>query len=292
MSGMIEVLDEFGNPVQVPRDEYAQQIMGYTRANWDNVDAVRSVVVQMLQGAFYEQALELATRCCQLSNESVNDMYWRAVALAELGRLEAADKEFATIQEDAAYAADQARAAVGRARVQKNMGNIDRASELLNEATDIDPDNPGVLVALCGFWAEQGQPEKGLARLTEMADARPESAAPWRAMAQAAMRRKDDEALRKSVRRAVDLATSEQRAEVLTEMSWVLGEGGLPEDVVSLLEPELSRPTNPQLLMNLAQAYSETGRKEDAVRLLERIRGQLPHELHPMVEMKLRQLEG
>jgi tetratricopeptide (TPR) repeat protein len=288
--GMIEVLDEYGNPVQMPRVEYARQIMDYARAHWGELEALRPLIVQMLQGAFFAEALEFAQRTCELSSEHVNDLYWRAVSKAELGLLDQAAQEFEQLREDAAYPADQARAAVGEARVRAKLGQMEPAAHLLEEAVEIDPNNPAPMVSLYAFWHEQNQPETGMAKLQQMAHRYPTSAGPHRALAQRAVRDGDREAVLSHARAALAKAAPQQRDEVVAEVTWLYGESKMPEEIVALLEPEIQSRLNPQALLNLAQAYIETEQLDKARALLERARGELPPELHPIIEMKLRQM--
>lgn len=276
--------------MKMPRVEYARQIMEYAQANWDDLEALRPLVVQMLQGAFFDEAVKLTQRACELSNENVNDLYWRAVSKSELGLLDEAAQEFAQLREDAAYPADQARAAVGEARVYARKGDVDRASSLLESAVETDPDATGPYMALYAFWHEQNQPETGLAKLNQMAHRYPEKSAPYRALAQTAMRSKDKESLLKYAETALQKATPDDRVEILAEMTWLFGEGGMPEQVIKMIEPMHGQLIHPQALLNLAQAYAETGQKEKARQVLEQAKRQMPPELRPMLEQKLRQL--
>lgn len=290
---MIEVLDEWGNPVRMPRSEYSRQIMEHARANWSDLESVRPLIVQMLQGAFFEEALELADRACELSNEHVNDLYWRAVAKAELGQLDQALQEFEQLRDDAAYAADQARAAVGEARVRARLGQPERAAQLYELAVELDPNNPGPLVSMYAFWHEQQQPETGMAKLRQMAERFPTATGPRRALAQRALRDGDTEAVLSHMQEAIRLASARQRDEIVAEATYLYGEGKMPGQIISLLEPELMGGSiHPQALLNLAQAYIETGVGDKARQLLEMARAQMPPELHPIIEMKLQQLKA
>src|SRR5688572_1635423 len=117
MSDMMEVMDQQGRRFQVTRTEYSKQVMSAARQNWNSIEALRHFTVQMLSEGFFPEALQIADQACRVSNNHVPDMYWRASALAENGKLDEAGKVFEELIDDAAYPADIARSMIGLARV-------------------------------------------------------------------------------------------------------------------------------------------------------------------------------
>lgn len=291
MEDTIEVFDQSGRRMQMPRSEFAKQMMAFARANWDQLDVLRPIILQFLQTGFAQEGLEIAQRTCELSNEHVNDIYWRAAAKADAGMLDQAAEEFGMLQEDAAYPADQARAAVGLARVKARQGDQDEAGRLLEWAIETDPKNPGPMIAMWSFWNEQGKGETGLAALNQLAHRFAENAAPHRALAHAAYReeRKDD--MLAHAGDAIQRSSGDEREEVLAEMSWLLGQANLAEEIIKLLGPMANEIQHPHALLNLSKAYVDAGRKDEARELLKSMQERLPAELHPIIMAKLKELE-
>lgn len=291
MDEMIEVYDENGKRIQIPRSEYVRQLMTVARANWDNLEFLRQLTVQFMQGGFAEQALELAEQSCKLSNEHVNDLYWRAAALAETGRLEDAEKAFAELQDDAAYAADQARAAVGQAQVKARMGKGEEAGKLLEWAIETDPQNPGPMLALLAFWSQQGQGEAAVAKIHQLAHSQPDNPAPFRALAQGAAAAGDKDGLKHCAEEIIKRTPADQLPEAYGELSWMLGQAQMPDEIIAMIEPQKNTINHPWALMNLAQAYVDTGRKDEARQLLQALAEQLPPPLRFEAEAKLKELQ-
>jgi len=169
MTEMMDVIDQNGNRVRITRTDYITQMMNVARQNWNNLQFFRQVAPQMLNDGFVDEALELAERACELSGGHIPDLYWKAAALAESGRLDEAATVFAEVQEDAAYPADQARAAMGLARVRARQQREEEAEHLLKWAVETDTDNPQYLVLLYGYFNERGRVDDGLAEVKKLA---------------------------------------------------------------------------------------------------------------------------
>lgn len=291
MTDIIDLVDEQGNRVQVPRAEYASQMMTHARQNWDNLEALRNMQMQLVQAGLPAEAYELANRSCELSNEHVNDLYWRATSLAEMGRLDEAATAFAELQDDAAFAHDQARAAVGLARVRAKQGNAEEAEQLLEWARKADPQNPGPLHSLYNYLSEQGAPEGGIERLLQIADEQPQSAAPYRVLAHLALQKEDKDAVREHAHKAIERAASRDEIdETVGEMSWMLGAAGFPEDIVKVVEPRRLTLRNPQCFLNLIQAYVDLDRKNDARALLQQLMDGAPPQMRSVLDARLKQI--
>ena len=291
MDDMIELFDTEGRKIRIPKSEFVKQVTEFARANWENLDALRPLVAQLLQTGFPCEALELAERTCALSRGNVKDLFWRAACKAELGMLPQAEAGFSELKEDAAYPYDQAQAAVGLARVKQKLGDFEAASGLLEWAVDTDPENHGPMIALWSFWAEQGQPDAGVALINQMAHRFPQNPAPYRALAHVAFREGERDDLLTNGREAAARAVDDEREEVLAEMSWFFNQSGMLQETVDLLAPILPEINHPHALMNLEHAYVDLGRKEDAKNVLQRMMKEFPPEMLPMLRAKLRELE-
>jgi tetratricopeptide (TPR) repeat protein len=291
MTETIDLIDEQGNRVQVPRSEYATQMMTFARQNWENLEALRNLQMQLVQAGLFAEAYELANRNCELSNENVNDLYWRAASLAEMGQLDEAATAFAELQDDAAFAHDQSRAAVGLARVKAKQGNPQEAEELLEWAIETDPKNPGPLHSIYNYWSEQGTPESGIARLQKISDEQPQNAAPHRVLAHIALQSEDKDAVREHAHKAIERASSQDEIdETVAEMSWMLGSAGFPADIIQVVEPRRLTLRNAQSFLNLIQAYIDVDRKSDARALLQQLIDGAPPQMRTMLETRLKQI--
>lgn len=292
MTEMMDVIDQNGNRVRITRTDYITQMMNVARQNWNNLQFFRQVAPQMLNDGFVDEALELAERACELSGGHIPDLYWKAAALAESGRLDEAATVFAEVQEDAAYPADQARAAMGLARVRARQQREQDAEDLLKWAVETDTDNPQYLVLLYGYYNERGRADDGLAEVKKLADKNKEKATPWRALLQIAASRNELDEARTYADEALKVADERDKQNILAEVSWHYGQAGMPEEIVKLLAPQVQDVKHPLALMNLAQAYIDTGRTENAKKLLVAIEASAPEEMKPMVRAKLNELHG
>lgn len=291
MTDMIDVVDQEGNRSRIPRKEYSDRVMEAAKQNWDNVQFFRQVGPQLLNEGFIDEALELAERACELSGGHIPDLYWKAAALAEAGELDEAAKIFDEVQEDAAYPADQARAAMGLARVRAKQGREEEAEKHLEWAIDVDADNPQYLVLLYGFYNERNKADDGLAKVKKLANRKPEKTTGWRALMQIAASRHEMDDMRSYAETALKNANDTDKQNLWAEMSWHYGQAKQPEEIIKLLAGQIESVKHPLALMNLAQAYIDTGRRENALKLLQAIEKSAPDELKPAVVAKLAELQ-
>jgi len=290
MSEMMDVIDQAGNRLQITKDEYVRQIMQAAKSNWDNLEVLRQLAPQLLNDGFVEQSLEIAQRACEVSGGHIPDVYWRSAAQAESGRLEEAAAGFAEIQEDAAYPADVARAAIGLARVRARQGNNEEAEALINSAIEGDPENPQHQVLLYGFYNERGLADEGLQKIRELAEKSPEKTAGWRALMQIYASRKEINEIKRCATKALQTVSDRDEQDLLAEITWHFGQAGAPQEIISLLEPRIQSVHHPMAIMNLAQAYKDIGRIEHSRNLLEATLKAVPDNLKPMVTQKLNEL--
>lgn len=289
---MMDVVDQNGNQLRISRKEYSDQVMAAARQNWDNLQFFRQIGPQMLNEGFVDEALEMAERACELSGGHIPDLYWKAAALAESGELDKADAIFTEVQEDAAYPADQARAAMGLARVRARQNRGEETEKLLEWAAETDVANPQYLILLYGYYNETNRADDGLKRVKALVDQNPTRASGWRALMQIAASRGEIEEARGYADKGIDLAGDVDRQSILAEMSWHYGQAGLPEKIVELLAPQVRDVKHPLALLNLAQAYIDTGRTENATKLLEALDQSAPPELKPTIQAKLQEVRS
>lgn len=292
MNDLMEVFDQAGNRLRIPRKEYINQVMTAARQNWNDINFFRQVTPQVLSSGFIDEALELANRACEISGGHIPDLYWRAAALAESGQLEEAATAFDEIREDAAYPADQARAALGFARTQAQLGKSDEAVKALKWAVETDTDNPQYLITLYNFYNENNQADDGLNTVKQLASQITDKATGYRALIQIAASRGEWDAIPQYTEQALKVADDRDKQNTLAEVSWHYGQAGKAEEIVQLLAPKVQEVQHPLALMNLAQAYADTDRKENAIKLLEAILASAPDDMKPMVTAKLQELQG
>lgn len=287
---LMEVMDQNGNRVQITREEYSQQILNAAKENWDNIELLRQLAPQLLNDGFIAESLEISQRCCEISGGHIPDLYWRSAAQSEMGLLDEAAAGFEEMQDDAAYPADQARAAMGLARVRARQGQEQQATELLEWALDTDPDNPQYYILLFGYYNERQKPEEGLQRVHHFASKYQEKAAAWRALMQIAVSQNDIDNVKKFAEEALVRAQPREKQDLLAEISWHYGQAKQPGEIINLLEPQMKEIKHPFALMNLAQAYAETGRIDESLRLLHAIHNASPENIRPMVQQKINEI--
>lgn len=284
---LVTVMDQNGNPVQLTREEYAQQILNAAKENWDNIELLRQLAPQLLNDGFVPESLEIASRCCEISGGHIPDLYWRSAAQSESGLLDEAAAGFLEMQDDAAYPADQARAAMGLARVRAKQGNEEETESLLEWALNTDPDNPQYFILLFGYFNERQRPEEGLQKVHQYASKYQDKASAWRALMQIAVSQNDIENVKKFANEALVRAKTREKQDLLAEISWHYGQSRQPFEIINLLEPQVQDIKHPFALMNLAQAYAETGRIDESLRLLHAIYNASPENIRPMVQQKI-----
>ncbi len=288
----MDVMDQQGRRMQIPRAEYARQMMEVAKQNWESLEAMRQMAPNLLNDGFIAEALKVSERAHELSGGHVPDLYWLSASQAESGLLDKAAAGFMEIQEDAAYASDQARASVGLARVRVRQGKQEEAEELLKHAITIDPDNPQFLVLLYGFYNEQGRGEEGLKTVRSLATAKPERASSWRALSQIAVSMNDGAELKRCAYEALKTVKPEEKGDLYAEVSYQFGQLKMPEEIINLLEPIVKQVLQPFALMNLAQAFYDVGRREDSMKLMEAILRVAPEQLKPTVQLKIQELKN
>lgn len=291
MTDMIDVIDQNGNRSRIPRKQYSDQVMGIARQNWDNIQFFRQVTPQLLNEGFIDEALELAERACELSGGHIPDLYWKAAALAESGEFDKAAEVFEEVKEDAAYASDQAKAAVGLARVRARQNRGDEAEKLLEWAVEAEPENPQYLVLLYGFYNETNRADDGLARVKKLTEGKPNKSAGLRALMQIAASRGELDQVRTYADEALEQGEEGDKQNVLAELSWHYGQAKQPEEIIKLLAPRIESVKHPLAQLNLAQAYIDTDRRENALTLLQAMEKGATDDLKPMINAKLAELQ-
>ena len=284
----MDVVDQQGKSHKITRSDYGVQLMNAARQNWNNIEALRQLGPQLLTDGFPKEALEVAEQAISLSSGHVPDLYWRAAALAENGRLDEAAAGFEEIIEDAAYPQDIARANLGLARVRAKQGRVDETIVLLDTAVDTDPATPQLLLAVYGYYNERNDPARGMDKVYRFIEKRPESAVGYRALAQIAASAGDKEELKRNVDEALSRAkTDPETQDLLAEVTYLYGQQGMAQDIVDLIEPRLQQVHQPYALMNLAQALVDMGRADHARQLLDAIKRASPPEMHVMIDQRL-----
>jgi tetratricopeptide (TPR) repeat protein len=291
MDDMMDVVDQQGRQHRITRSQYGVQLMNAARQNWNNIEALRQLGPQLLTDGFPKEALEVAEQAIHLSSGHVPDLYWRAAALAENGRLDEAAVGFEEIIEDAAYPQDIARATLGLAKVRARQGRFDETVVLLDTAVDTDPTNPHILLAVYGFFNERSEASRGFDKVNRYIEKHPDSPVGYRALAHIAASAGEKEELKKNVHEALRRTTSEpEKQDLLAEVTYLFGQQHMPNEIIELLEPQMQQVHQPFALMNLAQALNDVGRADHARELLEAMKRASPAEMHPMIDQKLNQL--
>lgn len=289
----MEVMDQQGRRMQITRGEYAKQLMQAARQNWNTIEVLRQIGPQLLNDGFPKEALEVTERAHNLSKGHVPDIYWRAAALAENGRLDEAAAGFEELQEDAAYPADQARASMGLGRVRAKQGRHGETEQLLQSAVETDPESTQLLLALYGFYNERNDAKTGMEKVLEAAEKNPHSTVPYRALAQIALSAGDKEELKRCSTEALQRAkTGEEQQDLLAELTFLLGQAGMAEEIIQLVEPNVANVHQPFALLNLAQALHDVGRTDHARNLLDAIKKAAPPEMAPIIEQRLAQINA
>jgi len=250
-------------------DEDRRMLLEFAqRHRWHDAETLREIALACFDAGYFPEAAALCRRILELDPGDDGALLHVGVALLHDGQLGDAER---TVLDYLRRCPDCAVGHVNLAKIHAEMGREAEAAAALDRAVDLDPDNTHALDLFYLTAREAGRTQAALDRLERMAEMRPASWGPYRTIAQHFQREGDAEQAIAYYRRACERAP--RNAELLRTFSGYLGQQGRLQELVNVVEQAARRgPIPPEATYNLARAYLELGRVEQARSLLEALR--------------------
>lgn len=268
---MIEVLDEQGEEMMVPRDQYAEEVLPKQLAQADDdPEALYGVVRRALDEGFAEECLEAAERLREVDDNPERGATILGLTYWKLGRLDEAEQVYRDYVDEHG---ESGIVVTNLAKIHAERGETDRAKEVLWEAIELAPNLQNAVdmwVNLhCDGAEEEDVEQTYRSSLLEIAGL--EEA--WYArglLAQFCLEHDEDERGLEYAREVAEMAGDEPGA--LMTVTGPLGEHGFTEEMVEwfgeAFDPDVH---NPYAGLNLARACVETDNEELGRALVEKL---------------------
>jgi len=263
----VTVYDERGRQLQVKRADWVGSVLAPAiEKAWADPEQLRAQIVQALRDDFPEHVLAAADRLVEIDHESEDALVIAAAVRLQTDDVDGADQ---TLQRALAKHGTTGVVLTNVAKVQERRGAKREARATLRKALELDPNQDTGL----GWWAstahEAGGDSEYIAALETIA-ALPGSWRPQLWLARAKLQLGD---------RAGALALYDQvmsragdTSDALMIMTGDLGNAGALEDLVRLGAPRYKPEVHgPPAGMNIAQAYRQLGRTDEAREVVRRM---------------------
>jgi tetratricopeptide (TPR) repeat protein len=268
---LVKVFDQFGRPVQIPREQWRTQVLLPNLASKrGDPNALYDLIANALRDGFAAEVLEPARHLAGTDPQRARSANLLGVILLQLGRFAEAKavlEQALTADGGGAYLlANLAKACAG-------LGDTARRDDLLWRALERDPNQSAAVLWYAALAKEQAGAE-GEAKAFERIAALPGS---WLAklwVARAALAAKDTgRAL--SLYGEVLAEVQPPPAEALMQISGDLGNAGQLDRLIELCAPRFDPALHGiQVGNNLIKANLDLGRTDEARRLIEQLYGQ------------------
>jgi len=258
-----------GEEVLVTREQDREILFEYAqRHKWSDAATLREIAMACFQAGYFPEAETICRHILELDPGDDGALLHVGVALFHDGRLGEAET---VVREYLRRCPNCAVGHVNLAKIYAEVGRQAEADYALDCALELDPDNTHALDLFYLGLREAGQTAAALHRLERLARAHPSSWGPYRAIALHWQREGDLEQALAYCRRAFERAPRNE--ELLRALSGYLGQQGHLEELVSVVE-QAARfgPVPPEATYNLARAYLELGRVDQARSLSEALR--------------------
>jgi len=262
--------DGSGEEIVMTREQDRQVLLEFAqRREWDDAETLREIAMACFHSAYFPEAAAICRRILELEPDDDGALLHLGVGLLHDGQLAEAER---AVLDYLRRCPDCVVGLVNLAKVYAELGREADALAALERALDLDPDHTHALDLFYLTLREAGRTQEALERLERMAQERPEAWGPCRTLAQHWQRENDIEGAVACYLRAFERAP--RNAELLRTLSGYLGQAGRPDELVRVVERAARLgPIPPEATYNLARAYLELGRADDARALLEALRG-------------------
>jgi len=263
---LITVYDERGRELHIRRATWVESVLSPgLRKAWNDPKQLAEQIVQALHDNFAEQVKQATERLLALDHESENALILAAIVRMECGALDLAEE---TIERSLQKHGPSGSALTNLAKLYERRGDKAKSKTTLRRSLDLDPNQDSLL-----WWATQAKEERGdpgfVAALEEIAKV-PRAWRPQLWIAREKLKQGDRPAALALYEEA--LASAADRGDVLMMITGDLGNAGALDDLIRLAAPHYTPEVHgPRAGMNIARAYTQLGRTDEARSLVRRL---------------------
>jgi pentatricopeptide repeat protein len=263
----VTVYDERGRELQIKRADWVPQVLAPAiEKAWNDPAQLRAQIVQALRDEFPEHVLAAADRLVELDHESEDALVIAAAAWLATDNADAADR---FLQRALAKHGPTGIILTNVAKVQEQRGAKREARVTLRRALELDPNQEMAL----GWWAADAHQAGGDAEYLAALEAIAVLPNAWRPqlwLGRVKLKMGD----RAGALALYDqvLARSGDAGDALMMVTGDLGNAGALEDIVRIAVPRYTPEAHgPAAGMNLARAFMQLGRIDDARAVVRRM---------------------
>ncbi len=287
---LIQVLDEHGNPLLIPRAEFQQAVRGMVQQAGNDPQTLRQLAEGLLRDGFPAEARMAAERLRTLGGPPADGIESiLAGCFVQMGQLPQAEQVLrSAIKRNPGDLALE----MNLAQVRGMQGDHQAVAAAARKVLALDPNESGALTLLYQAAQNEGRLPDALAEMEAMAEANPLA---WRPLVMLGMLHAQVPELA-DVDRAIDFfqrAAERQpdEPEVLINWSGELGRANRLDEMVELLEPlKKDRTADPRLLHNLARGYMGLGKPSDAMLVAQMARQGAAEPFHAMLDQLISEI--
>ncbi|KAF0094125.1 MAG: hypothetical protein E1N59_2186 [Puniceicoccaceae bacterium 5H] len=267
----VEVVDEFGRRLEVPRAEWRENILlPNLKQHWNDPDELAGLIASACNDGFRADVIKASEHLCKIDpNHSRGANVW-AMVLAQEGRLGEGCK---VLQRKRRDHGDDVQTIVNLGRLRLQQGKVEDAETLFQQAVQLDPNHTDAILCRVARTKDPEAYKAGLRRITELPGS-------WKAFLwlaeQLLQEREVDEALQ-CYREMLERAPDHLPGDVLTKMGGDLGNVGCLIESIQFVAPYFKPEIHGvQVGNNLIKSYFDLGRLDEAKAVLEQLYASTP----------------
>lgn len=202
----------------------------------------------------------------------------RAVLLGKLGRVEESESVLRHLSRSYPQLEDQF--IITESQILVNAGNTDQAADLLNQALQVEPDNPDLLYSRSLVYDQLGRVKEAESDLRTVLAQSPNDARALNALGYMLSVHNPDQLdeAQHMIGRALKLTPDDPA--VIDSMGWVLYRQGHPDQALPLLRKAYSLFPDPEVAAHLVAVLTALGDKDQAHQVLDKALKDDPSDPH------------
>jgi len=288
MSEIVTFTDDFGQVVQMPREEYQKKVIPQNLDKyWDDKEKLREYALHLAAEQFTEQAAAAADRLLELCGPVESVLNFRAVVHMQAREYERAKAILVNCLD---RFPSSGISCINLAKVYAAEENRTKALELLEVGLFKDPNQEDGLNMYVEAFLAEGKRDEAKKRL-EMLAKREGAWRPQLYLARLALAEQNVQKAMDGYTQAIEKA--KERFEAVMAVTADLDQAGFADQVIQVCEaywkPDFPHPCAG---LNYAKALIATGQKEKAIAILHEMHEYLPEKHRPAVERFLARISG
>lgn len=278
MSDYIEFTNEFGQRIEMSREDYQKKIIPHTlEMYWDDKEKLRQFAMELVRHKFPEQAATAADRLIELYGPIESALIFRSVVHMQAREFDLAKKMLTACLERFPTSAS---ASTNLAKIYAFEGDQEKAFTTLEAGLNKDPNHENALDMYIESFQAANQKEELLRRLELLAQR--EQA--WRPQLLLGKLYLQDNLLKAIQFYTEAIQRCPDKEPVVIAVTGELGQAGYVYQLIQIAEKYFS-PTFrfPYAGLNYANALIATDQKEKAVSVLQSMQQHVAEEYRPLV---------